>query len=83
MTTIRVHRDLTIQNMLDACPSAREVFFARRMACVGCDLAPFMTIGEAEAAYGIPPGELEQELRAAAAKAGRANQTEQIGSCQP
>lgn len=64
MTTNRIHRDLTVQTVLDTWPSTRSVFIGRRMACVGCDLAPFMTIAEAEAAYGIPPGELERELRA-------------------
>ena len=68
MTSIRIHRDLTVQKVLDTWPATREVFIGRRMACVGCDLAPFMTIAEAEASYGIPPGELEQDLKQAAAK---------------
>ncbi len=66
MTTIRIDRDLTVQKVLEAWPSTRNVFIGRRMACVGCDLAPFMTIAEAEAAYGIPAGDLERELQAAA-----------------
>jgi hybrid cluster-associated redox disulfide protein len=68
MTSIRIHRDLTVQKVLDTWPLTREVFIARRMACVGCDLAPFMTIAEAEASYGIPPGELERELQRTAEK---------------
>ena len=69
MTGVRIDRDLTVQKVLDLWPSTRDVFIARRMACVGCDLAPFMTIAEAAASYGIPPAELEQELREAAARA--------------
>jgi hybrid cluster-associated redox disulfide protein len=65
MTTTGIHRDLTVQELLDSWPSTREVFIRRRMACVGCDLAPFMTIGEAAASYGIAPDDLEQELHAA------------------
>jgi hybrid cluster-associated redox disulfide protein len=63
-----IHRDLTVQAVLDTSPATRAVFMARRMACVGCDLAPFMTIGEAAASYGIPADDLEHDLRAAAAK---------------
>jgi hybrid cluster-associated redox disulfide protein len=66
MTTNRLHRDLTVQAVLDAWPSTREVFIARRMACVGCELAPFMTIAEAAAAYDMSADDLERDLRAAA-----------------
>lgn len=61
-----IDRDLTVQTVLDTWPSTRAVFVARRMACVGCDLAAFMTVAEAATAYGIPANELEQALRAAA-----------------
>jgi hybrid cluster-associated redox disulfide protein len=71
MTTNRIHRDLTVQTVLDTWPSTRSVFIRRRMACVGCDLAPFMTIAEAEAAYGIPPGELERDLQSAVTEPAR------------
>jgi hybrid cluster-associated redox disulfide protein len=64
----RLHRDLTVQTVLDAWPATREVFMTRRMACVGCEMAPFMTIGEAAAAYGISVDALESDLRAAAMK---------------
>lgn len=66
--TGRIHRDLTVQAVLDTWPATRAVFMARRMACVGCDLAPFMTIGEAAASYGISSDALERDLRAAATK---------------
>jgi hybrid cluster-associated redox disulfide protein len=68
MTSIQVRLDLTVQTLLDTWPSTREVFIRRRMACVGCDLAPFMTIAEAADSYGIAPRELERELQAAAMK---------------
>lgn len=66
MTATKIHRDLTVQKLIDTWPSTREVFIRRRMACVGCDLAPFMTIAEAAISYGIAPDALEQDLRAAA-----------------
>jgi hybrid cluster-associated redox disulfide protein len=66
MTTIRFHHDQTVQAVLNAWPATKDVFIRRRMACVGCVLAPFMTIAEAAIAYGIEPDTLEAELRAAA-----------------
>lgn len=67
MTAIRFDQDLTVQMVLDAWPATRSVFIRRRMACVGCVLAPFMTIAEAAGAYGIAPDSLAAELQAAAA----------------
>ncbi len=64
----RLHRDLTVQKVIDASPSAIGVFLRRRMACVGCAMAPFVTVAEAAASYGIPVDELETELREAAAR---------------
>ena len=66
MTATKIRRDLTVQKLLDTWPSTREVFIRRRMACVGCDLAHFMTIAEAAISYGIAPDDLERELNAAA-----------------
>ena len=34
----------------------------RRMACVGCPMAPFETVARVETIYGIPPGRLVQAL---------------------
>jgi hybrid cluster-associated redox disulfide protein len=57
------HQGLTVQTVIERWPGTTAVFLRRRMACVGCDLAPFMTIAEAAASYGIPAPELESELR--------------------
>lgn len=64
----RLHRDLTVQTVLDTWPATREVFMTRRMACVGCEMAPFMTISEAAASYGISADDLHSDLCAAAMK---------------
>jgi hybrid cluster-associated redox disulfide protein len=66
MSESRIHRDLTVQAVLDTWPSTRKVFIARRMACVGCELAPFMTVADAAAAYAMATDDLEQALQAAA-----------------
>lgn len=55
--------DTTIAALLDAYPSAAEVFIRRRMACVGCDMNRFETIADAARSYGIPPAELLADLR--------------------
>ncbi|HEX6979492.1 MAG TPA: DUF1858 domain-containing protein [Alphaproteobacteria bacterium] len=63
-----LHRDLTVQTVIDTSPAAIGVFLRRRMACVGCAMAPFVTVAEAAASYGIPVDEFEAELREAAAR---------------
>ncbi len=57
---------LTIEETLTRWPQAAQVFVARRMACVGCDMSRFDTIADAATAYGIPCPELLRELRRAA-----------------
>jgi hybrid cluster-associated redox disulfide protein len=42
-----------------------QVFVRRRMACPGCAMAPFMTLAEAAASYGIDPQQLVSELETA------------------
>lgn len=55
--------DTTIAALLDAHPSAADVFVRRRMACVGCDMSRFETIADAARSYGLAPGELLADLR--------------------
>lgn len=56
----------TISDVLERWPAAVAVFLHRRMACPGCTMAPFMTVGEAARSYGIPTADLLADLRAAA-----------------
>lgn len=58
----------TVADTLERWPETAQVFTRRGMACVGCVMAPFMTIGEAAASYGIPAAELAADLAAAAAQ---------------
>jgi len=55
-----------IATVLERWPATVAVFLHRRMACPGCTMAPFMTVGEAAESYGIPRADLLAELRAAA-----------------
>jgi hybrid cluster-associated redox disulfide protein len=55
----------TVDEVLARSSSAASVFLARRMHCVGCDLARFETIGDAARIYGLPADELVAALRRA------------------
>lgn len=54
-----------IAEVLERWPQTLAVFLHRRMACPGCAMAPFMTVGEAAECYGVPTAELLDELRRA------------------
>ena len=57
-----VHPQLTVAEVLDRWPATAAVFVRRYMACVGCAMAPFDTVGEAAAVYGIKLEGLLDEL---------------------
>ncbi len=55
--------DLTVAEVLARWPQAIQVFFRHRMACVGCTMAPFDTIADVAAIYGLPLSFLLSELQ--------------------
>ncbi|HET6520331.1 MAG TPA: DUF1858 domain-containing protein, partial [Geminicoccaceae bacterium] len=59
--------DLIVADVLRRWPATVRVFLDRRMACVGCAMAPFMTLAEAARSYGIDAAPLIEDLRRAAA----------------
>lgn len=65
----RIRADMMIQDVLDHWPGVVQVFFRRRMACVGCVMAPFETLEEAADVYGIDRDQLMSELRRASLSA--------------
>ena len=56
---------LTIAAMLARWPETAAVLVARRMACVGCEMNGFETIGDAAAVYGMSAHDLIGALRRA------------------
>lgn len=56
----------TIEEILAKRPAAARVFLRRRMACVGCSMSRFDTLGEAARIYGVPEAELLAEIERAA-----------------
>lgn len=51
--------------VMERWPETAPIFLRLKMACVGCDVAPFETVAEAAAAYGIAVERLVAELQAA------------------
>jgi hybrid cluster-associated redox disulfide protein len=57
--------DLPLAELMAAWPATIQVFLRHRMLCVGCLVAPFHTIMDACAEYGLDEAEFAAELRAA------------------
>lgn len=58
----------TMDELLARWPSAREPLARNGMACVGCPMARFETLGEAAAAYGLDSRELLSKVTGSARK---------------
>lgn len=52
----------SVDQLLRARPGAAAVFLRHRMACVGCAMAPFDTVEDAAAVYGIELAGLLREI---------------------
>ncbi len=59
--------ELTVAELLQRWPQMIPVFLRRHMACVGCTMAPFETLADVTAVYGIHlphfVGELGQTMQ--------------------
>ncbi len=55
--------ELIVADVLDRWPQTIPVFIRHRMACVGCTMAPFETLAEATAIYGMSTDRFVHELR--------------------
>jgi hybrid cluster-associated redox disulfide protein len=58
------HRDLTLAELFAQRPETARVFLDRRMACVGCPIAPFHSVADACAEYALAEGRFRAELAA-------------------
>ncbi len=58
--------DLTVAQTLERWPETLPVFLRHGTACVGCVMAPFETLDEIAAIYGLDRDRLLDELHAAA-----------------
>lgn len=57
--------DLPLRILFDCWPKTLAVFLARQMLCVGCPIAPFHTVIDACAEYGLDETAFRADLRAA------------------
>ena len=61
-----IDADSIVRGVMDRFPDTVPVFLRRGMHCPGCAMAPFMSLAEAAASYGIDPRDLIADLHAAA-----------------
>lgn len=62
---IAISLDEPVTSVLARSSAVAGVFVRHRMACLGCAMAPYMTIGEAALIYGLDPDLLVLELQSA------------------
>jgi hybrid cluster-associated redox disulfide protein len=58
--------DALVESVMTGRPATINVFIRHRMACIGCALASFCTVGEAAEAYDLDRGTFLEELKRAA-----------------
>lgn len=56
--------DLPLQMLFGHWPETSAPFLSRRMMCFGCPIAPFHTVTDACAEYGLDEAAFRAELRA-------------------
>ncbi len=55
-------RGMIVADVMERWPATVQVFNARRMACPGCVMSPFMTVADAAASYNLDEAELTEAL---------------------
>ena len=63
-----IDRHMTVRQLLDSHPEAARVFLDRGMACVGCSMSKFETLGEAARNYCQAPREFIGSVRRVAGR---------------
>ena len=58
----RLTANLTVAEVMDRWPQTIKFFLRYRMACVGCAIAPFETLAEVAAIYGLDLNRFLSEL---------------------
>ncbi len=57
--------EMIVAELLEQHPEAAPVFLKYRMNCLGCQMSPFETLGDALRIYHLPEQPFLQELHAA------------------
>lgn len=62
MASRQLAPDLRVAEVLSRWPQTMPVFFRHRMLCVGCAMAPFETLADVAAIYGLDLDQFFSEL---------------------
>jgi|AutmiccommuBRH23_1029490.scaffolds.fasta_scaffold03791_9 hybrid cluster-associated redox disulfide protein len=65
VTSCELTAETNIADALSLGAGAAMALVRRGMACPGCAMAPFMSLAEAAASYGVPADQLLEEIRGA------------------
>ncbi len=60
----QLHLQVSVAALLAEHPECIPFFLRKRMACVGCQMAPFDTLGDAARNYGLDSADFLAELLA-------------------
>ena len=61
-----IDADVSIDDVMQAWPATLRPLVRRRMACIGCEAAPFHTVGDVARIYDVPVDALLSDLQDAA-----------------
>ena len=57
-----INLNMVVSDLLNAWPQVIPVFIRHHMACVGCSMSSFETLGDAAKIYGVVPESFLDEL---------------------
>lgn len=81
MEAIWINADVLMDDLMRAWPATLRPLLRRHMACIGCEAAPFHTVGDVARIYDVPVDALLSDFRdaAVAGAAGRATRPRRYG----
>lgn len=75
-----ISAELSVEETMQRWPVTIGVFQRHKMACVGCAVAPFFSVGKAATIYNIPVDQFVIELKAAVTAAALTTSSAEIES---
>ncbi len=61
---VQIQADTSVSELIKTYPAVIPVFLQHQMACVGCGMSAFETVGDAARIYGIKAEDFLAKLRA-------------------
>lgn len=56
----KIHADMTIKEILEIKPEARQILLDYGLTCAGCELGDFETLEEGAAGHGLTENEVQE-----------------------